>query len=132
MAAGIVIALHLTSCESLPRASHDYNPIGWPASVLSFVGEVSVDTGIPVLREAGQVLLGAGELADAPALLIEGVVTVDPLAVVAAGQHAIAGSGQTLGAVYNFPLFVVPGLQLDTTGSLFLAQQILRAGDGAP
>lgn len=130
--AACVLALHLTSCQSLPTASSHGNPLGWPATVLGFVGTVGVDTGIPVLREAGRLLVGAGEVADAPALLVEGLVTLDPLAVVAAGQHAVAGTGQTLRAVYDLPLFAAPALQLDPTGSLSLAQMALHAAGGAP
>ncbi|MCA8973484.1 MAG: hypothetical protein KDC98_02125 [Planctomycetes bacterium] len=106
-------ALLLTSCGTLPLGSHPYNPIGWPAKGLQAVGFWCADTGVPLVRETGRLLHAAGELFDAPALLVEGIVTFDGGDLLGSGQHLLVGTGSTITAAWNVPFFLVPGGNVD-------------------
>lgn len=106
-------ALLLSSCGTLPLGSHAYNPLGWPSKAFDAAGFASENTGWPFVREFGRLLGAAGELLDAPALLLEGLATASPKTAASGLQHAVLGTGATTTAAYNLPCFVMPGYNLD-------------------
>lgn len=126
--AGLLLgALFLSSCAGLSRASHDLNPIGWPSKVLTLVGTAAADSGVPLVRETGRWIGAAGELVDAPALLVEGIVTLSGDDLVGAGEHLVAGVGSTATATWNLPFFVMPGANIDIAQDVDLVNGALAA-----
>jgi len=124
--AGILLAaLGLSSCAGLTRASHNLNPIGWPAKALTYVGTAAAGTGVPLVRETGRWLGAAGELVDAPALLVQGVVTLSSDDLVGAGEHLVVGVGATATATWNLPFFIMPGSNIDIAQDVDLVNDAL-------
>lgn len=124
-AAVSLCALLLSSCAGVSRASHDLNPAGWPSKALTFVGAAAADSGAPLVRETGRLLSAVGELVDAPALLIEGIVTVSSADLVGSGEHVVVGVGSTATAVWNLPFFVMPGANIDIAKDVDLVNEAL-------
>ena len=108
-----ILVATLASCAGLPRESHAYNPLGWPAKALQTAGFWAAGTGVPIVRETGRLLQATGELLDAPALLVEGVVTLDGPRLLSAGEHLAVGTGATVTATWNLPFFLMPGPNID-------------------
>lgn len=124
-AAALLGALLLSSCAGLSRASHDLNPIGWPAKAFTFVGTAGADSGIPLVREVGRWVGAAGELIDAPALFVEGLVTLNGKDLVGAGEHVVVGVGATVTATWNLPFFLMPGTNIDLARDVDLVNAAL-------
>ena len=109
----LLFCLLFVGCAGLPHQSHPYNPLGWPAKLLSGVGFLAADTGLPVVRETGRLLQAVGDLSESPALLVEGVVTADVDKVGGGARRALVGTGSVITAGWNLPFFVVPGRNID-------------------
>lgn len=122
----------LGACGSLPQESRSWNVVGFPAKGLSFVGFQAADSGLPILREVGRLLQATGELADAPALCLEGILGADGGRLVAAGEHLVVGSGSSLTAAWNVPFFWVPGRNIDLASDVGLVNQALAYVETLP
>lgn len=107
----MVVLLQLTSGCALERSprSHDWNPLGWPASGLHAVGVAGANSEWPLLRETGRLFTAAGTLIDAPALLVESAVLLSPPRLADAGESLVVGTGSTVTSAWNLPWFWVPG-----------------------
>ncbi len=128
----LVVVLLLAGCAGVPRESHVLNPIGWPAKGLTAVGDVAVASGWPLLRELGRLLVSVGELTEAPALLVEGVVTFDPDRLAGSAQQVAVGSGATLASTWNLPFFLVPGGNIDLARDVDLVNEALAYSETVP
>ena len=120
------------SCAGLPHASHNLNPLGWPAKSLQWAGHHGADTGVPLARELGRLVGAVGELADAPALLVEGLATGHTGRLLSAGEHCIAGAGSTITAAWNLPFFLVPGANVDIARDVELVNEALEYMESLP
>ena len=124
--------LLLSACAGLPRDSHVLNPAGWPSKGLSFVGRHAADSGWPVVREVGRLFGAVGELADAPAMFVEGLVTADADRLLGSGEHLVVGTGSTLTAAWNVPFFVIPGRNVALARDVELVNEALEYMEGLP
>ncbi|MEZ6036998.1 MAG: hypothetical protein R3F29_05925, partial [Planctomycetota bacterium] len=127
-----LLLLLLAGCATAPRASHVFNPLGWPAKAFTFVGDAGADSGWPLLRETGRLFGAIGELAESPALLAEGVVTLDGARLAGAGEQLVVGTGSTLTAACNVPFFVMPGGNVDLGRDVDLVNEALARLEAAP
>lgn len=125
-------ALLLAACSGMPRTSHPYNPLGWPAKAFGWVGSAAADSGWPLVRETGRLLGAIGELAESPALLVEGVVTLDGARLGGAGTQLVVGTGSTLTAAWNAPFFVMPGGNIDLARDVDLVNAALAQLERTP
>jgi hypothetical protein len=108
-----LLLLWCAACNSAPRQSHAYNPLGWPAKAMAWVGHAGADSGWPLLRETGRLLFALGEVAEGPALAVEGLALLDGQRLGGAAQQVVVGTGATLTAAWNLPFCVMPGGNLD-------------------
>ncbi|MCA8953478.1 MAG: hypothetical protein KDE27_28455 [Planctomycetes bacterium] len=127
-----IVTLLAAGCTGLPRASHDWNPLGWPAKAFAFVGEAGANSGWPLVRETGRLLGAVAELAEAPALAVEGLVTLDAGRLGGAAQQLAIGTGSTLTATWNVPFFVMPGGNVDLARDVDLVNQALAVLEQMP
>lgn len=127
-----LLLLLLAGCNTAPRQSHVWNPLGWPAKAFAFVGDAGADSGWPLLRETGRLLGAIGELGESPALLVEGVVTLDGARLAGGGQQFVVGAGATLTATWNVPFFVMPGGNVDLARDVELVNEALARLEATP
>lgn len=132
MRAVLVLNAVLLGCAGLPRQSDVLNPVGWPAKLMAGAGFAAADSGMPLLRETGRLLQAAGELAESPAMLLEGVVTVDHDLVTGAAKQLVVGVGTTLTATYNVPFFLMPGGNIDLGRDASAVNQALAYMEALP
>jgi hypothetical protein len=125
-------ALLLAGCATTSRESHIYNPLGWPAKAFAGIGGAAANSGWPLLRETGRLFCAIGELAEAPALAVEGIVTLDGNRLGGAGQQLVVGTGSTVTAVWNVPFFLMPGGNIDLGRDVDLINQALVAMEKMP
>lgn len=127
-----IVLLALGACHSPRHESSAYNPLGWPARGLTRAGFAGADSGLPLVRELGRLIAAIGELLDAPALLVEGAVTLDGDRFTAAGEHAVVGSGSTFTAAWNVPFFIMPGRTVDLAPFADLVNEALTVMESVP
>ena len=101
-----VAAIILVSgCLAPETRSHEFNPLGWPARGLQWAGNRGAATDLPLVRDTGRLLFAVGDLADAPALWVEGLATLSPSDVYGGTEKFLLGSGGTVTAALNLPFF---------------------------
>jgi len=110
--AAALLIVSLAGCHGLEPKSHGANPFGWPAKTLA-LGAVAADSELPLYRELGRVASASGDLLESPALLVEGIVTLDRADLTASVEKLVAGTGGTLTALINVPFFFATGGNVD-------------------
>ncbi len=103
----------IVACAGAPRRSASWNPVGWPAKGLSTVGWHAADSEWPIVREVGWLFGSVGELAESPALLVEGLATLAPAKIAGGGRQIVYGTGATVASAWNLPFALVPGRAVD-------------------
>jgi hypothetical protein len=76
-------------------------------------GFAGADSELPLLREGGRLLYALGDLADAPAVFLEGLFTANARETAGGAEKLVAGTGGTITAALNLPFFFVTGPTLD-------------------
>ena len=66
----------------------------------------------------------------APAILVEGITTIDAARLSDAGEHLVVGSGSTVTAAWNLPFFVIPGANVDIAQDVDLVNDALEYMEG--
>ncbi|MBP8299375.1 MAG: hypothetical protein KA020_03340 [Planctomycetes bacterium] len=128
----LLASILLTGCAGLSRESHALNPLGWPAKAFTLAGGAAADSGWPLVRETGRLFCAIGELAEAPALAVEGLVTLDGNRLGGAGQQLLVGTGSTFTAAWNVPFFVMPGGNIDLARDVDLVNEALMTMEQLP
>ncbi|MEM7164712.1 MAG: hypothetical protein AAF581_04570 [Planctomycetota bacterium] len=111
----LLVTTFMTSGCALQRMpkSHQWNPLGWPATGLHAVGVAGANSEWPILRETGRLFTSVGTLLDTPAQLIESAVMLDPPRLADAGETFVVGTGSTVTSIWNLPWFWLPGSTMD-------------------
>jgi hypothetical protein len=97
-----------TGARALPE-----NPLGWPARALLQVGEAGESSGLPLVRDGGRLVRAVGDLLEAPALMVEGLVVQPGGRFLEGLDRALVGVGSTVTAAVNLPLFFVSPRAVD-------------------
>ncbi len=133
----IALAMSLLGCSATtstvaePRSSA-WNPLGWPAKGVGWVGSHAADSGWLIARDVGRVLTSTALLAETPALLVEGVVTVNGSTVVGGLESAVAGCGTVITSLWNVPFFWIPGRDIDLARDVELVNDALEYLESHP
>jgi hypothetical protein len=114
----------LGGCMGLEPKSHGSNPVGWPAKILS-LGQEAADSEVPLYRELGRTASAAGDLLESPALLVEGVLTLDGKELLGSAEKLLIGTGGTLAALINVPFFFATSGVIDIGGEAALVNDAL-------
>ena len=109
----LLLLVALCGCVAASPRSHALNPLGWPGHGIEATGRLAADSEVPLVQELGRVLVGAGELLDAPALLVEGLITGSGDRLVGGGELLVVGVGETTTAALNLPFCVFVAAHVD-------------------
>lgn len=104
----LVFALGCHAPHPAPPAAED--PLAWPGVGLSRLGDAAEDSGVPLVRESGALLSRIGGLVQAPALVVEGLVSARPLD---GPRMIVQGVGESATAAINLPFCWMIGGDVD-------------------
>jgi len=123
------IALTLGACSAGRIHPLAADPLGWPAHMLSDGGFALEDSEVPIAAEVGALVARAGRLLESPALLVEGVLTMDAARLGESVEALVGGVGETLTAAINVPFSLVIGPRIDLGRDADLINDALAALD---
>ncbi len=109
----LILLIPLLGCRGPAPASSLYNPLGWPAKGVGGLGTLAAASGLPLVRDCGRLLQGSGELLEAPAMLVEGLVTFAPEQLLGSGVNLVRGTGSVVVSASAAPFFFVTGANVD-------------------